>query len=76
MKKISEIREELKNTPDNELAGFIEQFSDDERDGVKKILDAAQKRMDKLDAERRRIYEISAYEREFVSRGLVCGIDA
>ena len=33
-KKISEIRAILKEWPDEEIAGFIDEYKDDERNGV------------------------------------------
>lgn len=73
--KISEIKDILTKADISELPGLIERFSEDDRDGVKKLIVAAEKRIEKLEAERKRIYEISAYEREFEKLGLVCGID-
>ena len=73
--KISEIKEILNKAEDNALPELIKQFSEDERDGVRKLVASAVKRLEKLEAERKRIYELSAYERQFAELGLVCGID-
>ena len=73
--KISEIKEILNKAEDNALPELIEEFSEDERDGVRKLVASAVKRLEKLEAERKRIYELSAYERQFAELGLVCGID-
>ncbi|MCR4946920.1 MAG: ribonuclease HII, partial [Lachnospiraceae bacterium] len=71
--KISEIKEILNKAEDNALPELIEEFSEDERDGVRKLVASAVKRLEKLEAERKRIYELSAYERQFAELGLVCG---
>jgi len=73
--KISEIKEILSVADDASLPELIERFSEDERDGVKKLVAAASKRLERLELERKRIYELSAYERQFAEMGLVCGID-
>ena len=73
--KISEIKEILNKAEDNALPELIEKFSEDDRDGVRKLVASAVKRLEKLEAERKRIYELSAYERQFAELGLVCGID-
>ena len=73
--KISEIKEILNKAEDSALPELIEEFSEDERDGVRKLVASAVKRLEKLEAERKRIYELSAYERQFAELGLVCGID-
>ncbi len=73
--KIGEIKDILAKADEKTLPELIERFSEDERDGVKKAVSAAVKRIEKLEAEKRRIYEISTYEREFEKLGLVCGID-
>ena len=74
-KKIGEIKEMLKNTPDTELAVFIEGYQSDERPGVQKIIEQAKKRLSKLEAEIARIEELKKYEKEYASCGYICGID-
>ena len=45
--KIGDIKEQLKNTPDTELRTFIEAHATDDRSGVIKLVESAQKRLDK-----------------------------
>ncbi|MBR5564709.1 MAG: ribonuclease HII [Roseburia sp.] len=74
-KKIGIIKEELKNTPDEELAGFISTYEADERGGVIKLVEQAKKRVEKLAQEKQRIWELGKFEREYEQFGYVCGID-
>lgn len=74
-KKIGLIKEELKNTPDEALAGFICEYEADERGGVVKLVEQAKKRAEKLEQEKQRIWELGKFEREYEQFGYVCGID-
>ena len=74
-KKIGIIKEELKNTPDEALAGFISEYEADERGGVVKLVEQAKKRAEKLKQEKQRIWELGKFEREYEQFGYVCGID-
>lgn len=74
-KKIGEIKEELKAATDEMLPSFITIYERDERSGVKKLVEQAQKRYDKLQKELERIESIKKYEKEYESCGYICGID-
>lgn len=74
-KKIGAIKEELKSTADEGLSVFIENYRADGRTGVQKLVEQAEKRLQKLEAEKRRIYELQAYEREYAQAAYICGID-
>ena len=74
-KKIGIIKEELKNTADENLAVFIAEYESDERSGVVKLVEQAKKRAEKLEQEKQRIWELSKFEREYAAEGYVCGID-
>ena len=74
-KKIGVIKEELKNTPDEGLGEFIASYEKDERSGVVKLIEQAKKRLDKLEAEKQRIWELGEFERQYAEYGYVCGID-
>lgn len=73
--KIGAIKEALKNTSDRELLAFIENYKDDEREGVKKIVESARKHMDKFHAELERIETLKAFEKKYSDYELICGID-
>ncbi len=72
---MTEIKELYQAACENELPEFIERFKEDERSGVKKLVENANKKLIALDAEKERIYGLQQYERQYESYGLVCGID-
>ena len=74
-KKIGEIKAELQAAADGQLPDFIAAYGDDARTGVQGLVEQAKKRLEKLEAERARIFRISAYEREYADYGYICGID-
>ncbi len=75
MESIGDIKIKIANTADEELPGIIEIYSSDERGGVQKLVEGARKRYDKLLAEKRRIYELRSFERQFPDLQFICGID-
>lgn len=75
MKSISEITSLLKNAHIDELPALIEEFGTDERAGVAKALQAAQKKIDALESEKKRIYALSEFERKYFDCRFICGID-
>lgn len=74
-KKIGIIKEELQAAEDTMLPDFITAYEKDERTGVQKLVQQAKKRLERLEAEKQRIWNISSYEREYTSAGYICGID-
>ena len=74
-KKITEIKLELKNCPDEQLPAFSEEYRSDERTGVRALVDSANKRYELYIAELERTERMSEYERLYRDYGLVCGID-
>lgn len=74
-KKIGEIKEELKAAKDMELPSFVENYQNDKRTGVIKIVEQARKRIQKLEDEKCRIEKLKVYEKQYESCGYVCGID-
>ncbi|MCR4792466.1 MAG: ribonuclease HII [Lachnospiraceae bacterium] len=75
MTGISEIKEKLAGACDRDLPEVISLFSDDERAGVQKLLDAARKRHDKYLQELERIERLKEYERQYPEYEFICGID-
>jgi len=73
--KIAEIREELKQTPDCALDGFIWKYAADDRSGVQMLVAQAKKRQEKLEAELVRIEQLKKYERRYADYEYICGID-
>ena len=74
-KKIGAIKEELKSTADEGLSVFIENYRADGRTGVQKLVEQSEKRLQKLEAEKKRIYELQSYERQYAQAAYICGID-
>ena len=65
VRKIGEIKEELKATADTELSEFIRRYAADERAGVRTMLAQAQKRQEKYEKEILRIEALKVYERKY-----------
>ena len=74
-KNISEIKKEFLKADEERLKLLISAYEKDRRAGVKNLVIAAVKKLHKLDAERQRLFEMSAYEREYSRYELICGID-
>lgn len=82
MKKIGEIKAELEIlgaivTRENEqqMKLFVSSYLSDERDGVKKIITTAKKRLEKYEIEKKRTESIMKYEKEYENYLYICGID-
>lgn len=74
-KSIRQIREILQAAKTRELPDFIRTYGQDERAGVASLVDLAQKRLSGYEKELERTKRMKAYEREYESFGLICGID-
>ncbi len=72
---ITRIREEYKQMKTEELPVFIERYESDSRGGVRSMVEAARKRLLKLDEEKARIEQLKKYEREHDNYQYICGID-
>lgn len=57
------------------LNAFIADFSQDERAGVKKLVEGASKKISAINDEIARIQTMKKYEQEYENLGLLCGID-
>ena len=60
---------------ENELPEFIKRYEEDSRSGVMKLVESARKKLDALQKEKARIFELQKFEREYGKYGYVCGID-
>lgn len=74
-KTISQIREEYQAAALSMLPDFIRMYKMDERVGVAKLVSQAQKKIDSLQSERDRLYQLGAYERQYAEYTYVCGVD-
>lgn len=75
MKNITEIKKEFSAADYGSLPKLIAEYHEDARSGVQTLIKQAQKKMDKLAEERKRLEKMCVYEQEYGSMGLVCGID-
>ncbi len=75
MKSIGEIKTEFAQAGDKELSALFERYADDGRAGVAGLIIQYRKKLEKLEAERKRLDAMRSYEREYARYGLVCGID-
>ena len=75
MKSIQEIKEEFKNAAEEELPALCRTYLEDGRKGVQKLIEQAEKRQEKLQAERVRLEKMREYEHKYEHLGYVCGID-
>ncbi len=72
---ISLIREQFQKAGEEETRKLIDRYASDSRAGVAKLCAAADKRLKALETERRRMWEMFSYEREYGGYDLICGID-
>ena len=76
MQAMTEIKELLgQAVSEAELKSFIATFESDERAGVKKLVETANKRINALHAEIERIEQMKQYEKQYGDLGYLCGID-
>lgn len=75
MQTVSEIREAMQAASFDGLPVFIETYAPDERAGVRKIVEAARKRLEALKLEKQRIEGLRVYEEKYREYAYICGID-
>ena len=73
--KISEIKEELKQTAPEDMAAFIARHEADPREGAARIVQSARRKLAAYQKEEDRVYSMLAYERRYAGEGPICGID-
>lgn len=75
MGSITEIKSIFAHTNIEDYTLLIDEYDADQRDGVKKIVASARKKLDAYNKEIQRTYKMYEYERQYRDRGYVCGID-
>lgn len=73
--KISQIKEEFEAAKREEYNELFEKYSSDGRSGVAKIIEKYKKVIVNYENELKRLYNMSAFEREYEAYGYICGID-
>lgn len=75
MESIAEIKEKIRDASLQEIPDILNVYAADTRDGVRKLIAAAQKKMDAFEKEKVRIYKMEEFERQNEEKGYICGID-
>lgn len=75
MKKTTEIQKEYKALTENDFNNFIDEYCEDERDSVKKMVATVAKRKMALAAERERMHMMFTFERQYSDCQFICGVD-
>ena len=75
MKKIGEIKAEFAAAAEEQWNGLCQEYADDERSGVQKIIQQYQKKLANIQKEKLRMEEMTHYEHEYEHLGYLCGID-
>ena len=74
-KTLSEIKKEFEQADKNELASLYAQYAEDTRAGVVSLLAKYRKQEEKLALEKKRIENMSIYEKKYADYSYICGID-
>ncbi len=75
MKKIAEIRAEFETASMEEQRRLREVYREDDRSGVRKLIEKSRKAEEALRAEKLRMEHMMEYERKYEHLGYLCGID-
>lgn len=75
MIKISDIRNEFEQADARERMSLYEKYADDDRAGVVSLIAKYKKQEEKLQEEKKRIENMSIYERKYDDFQYICGID-
>lgn len=75
MQSAKEIKELFQAACEDELPELIKRYEEDERAGIRKLAESAQKKLAALEKERQRIYNLSEFERKYSDYAYICGID-
>lgn len=74
-KSIREIKQEFEQADKQTLLSLYEHYADDDRSGVVSLISKYKKQEEKLELEKRRIENMSIYERKYADFTYICGID-
>lgn len=75
MKNIGEIKEQFQAASVEGLPELIEEYREDGRGGVKKLVESAEKKIAALEKEKQRIKRLRVYEEKYREYDYICGID-
>ena len=74
-KSISQIREEFEAASAEKLPSLYQEYQADTRTGVRNMILKYRKKEEALEKEKERTEQMKVYEKQYESRGYVCGID-
>lgn len=74
-KSVREIKQEFEQADKQTLLSLYECYADDERSGVVSLISKYKKQEEKVEQEKRRIENMSIYERKYADFSYICGID-
>ena len=74
-KNMGDIKAQYQAASVDELPEFIEAYNADERAGVQKLIQSANKQLQDLEKEKARIHALKEYERKYGEYEFICGID-
>ena len=74
-KSIGEIKKEFEQADRQTLLSLYETYADDNRAGVVSLISKYKKQEEKLEEEKKRIENMSIYERKYADFQYICGID-
>lgn len=74
-KSIGDIKKELERVNVSDRKKLLEAYTSDTRAGVQKLLQKYRRQEEKLLAERHRLEEMKAFERQYASYTYICGVD-
>ena len=75
MKNIGEIKEQFQAASVEGLPELIEEYREDGRGGVKKLVESAEKKIAALEKEKQRIKRLRVYEEKYREYDYICGSD-
>lgn len=74
-KTANEVKNEFQAADVSMLPELIHTYEKDGRQGVQRLVMQSRRRLEKLEAEKRRIYELRVFERKYKDAAYICGID-
>ena len=74
-KSISEIKKELEETDLEQIMAKLDEYRDDERSGVVKLISSFEKKYTKLQEEKERIQMMKTFENDYIDYEYVGGVD-
>lgn len=74
-KKVRTIQEEWQAAQIHMLPAFIKDYEKDERKGVQLLVEKAKRKLSHIEKEKRRLWEMESYERQYRDRLYICGVD-